>query len=82
MGLDCSEVTLYVCHLGMMARAAVSTDQGHPSGTAGAGRIRRTGLTEVVNQPGHLYLASIHIIKVEEENKLLHLPAPLSWREF
>ena len=71
-----------MCHLGMMARAVESTDQGRPSGTAGTGRIRGAGLTEVVNEPGHLYLSPIHIIKVQEENKLLYLPTPLSWREF
>lgn len=30
VGLDCSEVAFHVCCLGMMARAAVSTDQGIP----------------------------------------------------
>lgn len=82
VGLECSEVALYMCHLGIMARAAVSSDQGHSSGTAGIDRIRGTGLTEVVNEPGHLYLAPIHIIKVKEEKKLLYLLAPLTWREF
>ena len=43
------------------------------------------GLTEVINWPGHLYLAPIHIIKMEgelREGKLLHLLPLLAWREF